>query len=184
MSKFITRLQRHSQKVHREDDGAVHYDDVIDECQKRQFDKVEYWSVEKSISTLARGGGEKKKVSMLLDSELSSSIPVPSSNSRTFRKCYQSCIARQCTVTQKVLPSTCITSENGKELRSIENHGLIPGGVGLRTGRQAVFFTFVNPESRWLRRNPMRFNTSKNRAIQKLLETLSEYSILVQYEAR
>ena len=25
------------------------------------------------------------------------------------------------------------------------NHGLIPGGVSLRTGRQAVFFTVVNP---------------------------------------
>ena len=24
------------------------------------------------------------------------------------------------------------------------NHGLIPGGVSLRTGRQAVFFTVVN----------------------------------------
>ena len=34
---------------------------------------------------------------------------------------------------------------NGKELRSMVNHGLIPGGVSLRTGRQAVFFTVVNP---------------------------------------
>ena len=34
---------------------------------------------------------------------------------------------------------------NGKELRSIVNHGLIPGGVSLRTGTQAVFFTIVNP---------------------------------------
>ena len=25
------------------------------------------------------------------------------------------------------------------------NHGLIPGGVRLKTGRQAVFFTVVNP---------------------------------------
>ena len=25
------------------------------------------------------------------------------------------------------------------------NHGLIPGGVSLKTGRQAVFFTEVNP---------------------------------------
>ena len=25
------------------------------------------------------------------------------------------------------------------------NHGLIPGGVSLRTGRQAVFFTILNP---------------------------------------
>ena len=29
----------------------------------------------------------------------------------------------------------------------------------------------------------MRFNTSKNRAVQKYLETLSEYSILVHFEA-
>ena len=34
---------------------------------------------------------------------------------------------------------------NGEELRSIVNHGLIPRGVSLRTGRQAVFFTVVNP---------------------------------------
>ena len=34
---------------------------------------------------------------------------------------------------------------NGEELRSIVNHGLIPGGVSLQTGRQAVFFTIVNP---------------------------------------
>ena len=34
---------------------------------------------------------------------------------------------------------------NEKELRSIVNHGLIPGGVSLRTGRQAVFFIVVNP---------------------------------------
>ena len=34
---------------------------------------------------------------------------------------------------------------NGKELRSIVNHGLIQGGVSLKTGRHAVFFTVVNP---------------------------------------
>ena len=34
---------------------------------------------------------------------------------------------------------------NGKELRSIVNYGLIPGGVSLRTGRQAIFLTIVNP---------------------------------------
>ena len=33
---------------------------------------------------------------------------------------------------------------NGKELRSMVNHGLIPGGVSLKTGRHAVFFTVVN----------------------------------------
>ena len=34
VSKFITRLLRHCQKVYREADGAVHYDQVIDECKK------------------------------------------------------------------------------------------------------------------------------------------------------
>ena len=43
----------------------------------------------------------KEKVSVLLESELSSSIPVPSSNPRTFRKYNQSCIVRQCTVIRR-----------------------------------------------------------------------------------
>ena len=38
--------------------------------------------------------------------------------------------------------------------------------------------------SRWPRRNPMRLVTSKNRATHKYLETLPEYSMLVQFEAR
>ena len=35
VSKFITRLLRHGQKVYREDEGAVHCDQVIDECKKK-----------------------------------------------------------------------------------------------------------------------------------------------------
>ena len=34
---------------------------------------------------------------------------------------------------------------DGKELRSMVNHDSIPGGVSLKTGRHAVFFTVVNP---------------------------------------
>ena len=35
---------------------------------------------------------------------------------------------------------------NGKELRSIVNHGLIPGRVSLRTGRQAVFLPYCDSD--------------------------------------
>ena len=57
------------------------------------------------------------------------------------------------------------------------NYGLIRGGVSLRSGRQAVFFTIVNPmDDQDGLGKPMRLATSKNRAIQKYLETLSEYS--------
>ena len=75
---------------------------------------------------------------------------------------------------------------NGKELKSIVNHGLTPGGVSLKTSRLAVFFTVVHPMDNQdgFRGNPMRLVTSKNRAIQKYLETLAEYGISVQFEAR
>ena len=34
VSKFITRLLRHSQQINREEDAGVHYDKVIEECKK------------------------------------------------------------------------------------------------------------------------------------------------------
>ena len=35
VSRFITRFLRHNQKVYREYDGAVHYDQVVDDCKKK-----------------------------------------------------------------------------------------------------------------------------------------------------
>ena len=60
---------------------------------------------------------------------------------------------------------------NGKELRSTVNHGLIPGGVSLRTGRQAVFFTVVTPMDNpvGLREKPYATCPCQNRATQKIL---------------
>ena len=43
VSNLITRLLRHSQKVYREADGAVHCDQVIDECKKKPSDDTGYW---------------------------------------------------------------------------------------------------------------------------------------------
>ena len=66
------------------------------------------------------------------------------------------------------------------------NHGLIPGGVGLRTSRQAVFFTVVNPldNQDGLGETLCDLSKSKNCVIQKYLETFSEYIILVQFDTR
>ena len=46
---------------------------------------------------------------------------------------------------QKVFTEYIYHVGNGNELRSILNHGWMPGGVSPRTGRQAVFFTILNP---------------------------------------
>ena len=66
--KFSTRLLRHNQQVYREGDGAVHYDQVIDECKrkaisemKKDFVNAPHWSIEKWVSVLAKGGGQKKR---------------------------------------------------------------------------------------------------------------------------
>ena len=101
VSKFITRLLRYSQQVYREEDAGVHFDQGIDECKKKlsddtgywsdemkkQFANAPYWSSDKWISVLAKGGGQRKRlVSILLEHGLSSEIPVLSINPRTFRK--------------------------------------------------------------------------------------------------
>ena len=60
VSKFITRSLRHSKQVLREEDGGVHYDQVVEECKKKssddtesrsdeilqQFDLAPHWSLE------------------------------------------------------------------------------------------------------------------------------------------
>ena len=75
VSKFITRLPRHNQEGYREADGAVHYDQVVDGCKKKQSDNTRYWSdemkkdfvnaphwsIEKWVSVLAEVGGHKQR---------------------------------------------------------------------------------------------------------------------------
>ena len=130
VSKFITRLLRHRQKINRQDDGAVHCDQVIDECKKKisddtrywsvemtkQFANAQYWSIDKWISVLAKGGGQKKKVSILREPELSTEnsctfVQVKDIQEvqsilhcKTIMYCYQ-----------KVSPSIFTTSETDKK---------------------------------------------------------------------
>ena len=154
VSKFITRLLRHSQTVHREDDGAVHHDQVIDECKKKHFDNTEYWSVEmkkdfvnaphwsidKWKSVLAKGGGQKKRFQYCLNPNYPHQFlylrASQGHSGSTINPALQDNVLLPEGFTENIYHVG-----NGKELRSIVNHGLIPGGVSLKTGRQAVFFT-------------------------------------------
>ena len=43
VSKFISRLSRHSEQVNREEDAGVHYDQVIDECKKKRSNGYQVW---------------------------------------------------------------------------------------------------------------------------------------------
>ena len=115
VSKFITRSLRHSQKsLSRRrwrsplwpsnwwiQDKAIRQYRILvrrDEEALRQCSALVNWQMD--ISSGKRWRTEEK-VSILLESELSSLFPVPSSNPRTFRKYNQSCIARQCIVIKR-----------------------------------------------------------------------------------
>ena len=60
VSKGMIRLLRHDQSIPREDDGAVRFDDIMDEL-KKKFDGASQWSTNDWLSFLARGGGPKKR---------------------------------------------------------------------------------------------------------------------------
>ena len=125
---------------------------VIDECKKKQFEIVECCSVERKkefvnapshlpidkwISVLAKGGGQKKRFQYCLNPN------------HPYQFLYLRAIqGHSGSKINPALQDNVLLPEgfteyiyhvgNGKELRSIVNHGLIPGGVSLRMGRQAV----------------------------------------------
>ena len=60
VSKKEIHLLRHSQKVHREDDGAVHFWRIKENLQN-QFPQSIHWSDERWKVCLAAGGGAKRR---------------------------------------------------------------------------------------------------------------------------
>ena len=61
VSEAIARFLRHDQSVPRGSDGAIQYDDIIEECRKKKFDDASQWLLEDWISTLARRVEERRK---------------------------------------------------------------------------------------------------------------------------
>ena len=66
VSKAIVRLLRHDQSIPREDDGAVRFDDIMEEF-KKKFDGALQWSINDWISFLAKGRGPKKRFQYCLN---------------------------------------------------------------------------------------------------------------------
>ena len=61
ISKKVINLLRHSQTGQREDDGAVQF------CLRNQFPQVQHWSYDRWISSLAAGGGPKRRYQYCTD---------------------------------------------------------------------------------------------------------------------
>ena len=144
VSKAIARLLRHDQTVPRGTDGAIQYNDIIEECRKKKVDGASQWPLEEWISTLAKGGARKRCQQCLnpnsphqflylraiqghsgdnaIDPELQNNVLLP-----------------------KGFTEYIHFVGNASVLNSIIRNGLIPRGKSLKRGRQAVFITSVNP---------------------------------------
>ena len=66
VSKFMIRLLRHDDTVHREHDGAVKVDDLAEKF-KANFDATSQWSIEAWTTFLAKGGRPKKSFQCCLN---------------------------------------------------------------------------------------------------------------------
>ena len=179
VSKAVTRLLRHDTQVLRGLDGAIHYDDIIDESRRKEFINAPCWSIcqmDISSGKRWRRKGEKRRFQNCL---------IPNSLHRLL---YFPAIQGHSAGVQTDLPSTSITSEMklnwGQQLITL----WVLEDKGLRTGRQAVFFTIVNPmddqdglgETLW-----RDLSQARIRAIQKIWKRASStWSLLVQFEAR
>ena len=145
VSKAITRLLRHDETVHRGIDGAIHYSDIIEECRRKKFDGPSQWLLEDWTSTLAKGGGAKKIFQYCVSPN--------SSNQFLYCRAIQGHSGDNAVdpaLQDNVLLPKGFTEYiyhvgNANELNSIIRNGLIPGGTSLKSGRQAVCFTTVNP---------------------------------------
>ena len=142
--KIVIHLLRHSQKVHRGEDGAVHFWRIKENLQN-PFPQSIHWSDDRWRACLAAGGGAKRRFQYckddsgiffyfrtlqghsgrnLIDPSLQDNVVIPSG------------------FFQYIYHIGC-----GYNLHSIINNGLIPGGQN-SSKRQTVFFLLVDPRDK------------------------------------
>ena len=186
VSKAITRLLRHDQSVPRGSDGAIHHSDIIEECRKQKFDDASQRLLEDWISTLAQGGGAKKRFQHCVNPN--------SSNQFLYLRAIQGHSGGN--VVDPALQDNVLLPKgfteyiyhvgNANELNSIIRNGLVPGGISLKRGRQAVFFTTVNPmdDGNGMGETPCDLTQPRIAPYKNIWKRFSKYSILVQFEVR
>ena len=144
VSKAITRLLRHDQSVPRGSDGAIHCSDIM-ECRRKKFDGVSQWLLEDWISTLAKGGGAKKRVQYCVNPNSSNQfLHLRAIQGHSGHNGIDPALQDN-ELLPKELTEYVYHVGNASEVNSFIRNGLIPGGRSLERGRQAVFFTTANP---------------------------------------
>ena len=186
MSKFITDLLRHNE-IGREQDAGVPYDRIVEKYKenlskdsrywpnevKQHLEMAPHWSAEQWIDVLSKGGGQKRKVSILFETKLFRKTPVTSSHSRAYSENAPIDPVLQDNLQQpKDFTKYVYHVGHGNELRSMVRNGLIPGGFSTKTSRYAVFYTVVDPmddEQQGLRETFLAIDQKQESRLAKIL---------------
>ena len=136
---------QHDDTVHREDDGAVRFDDLAEKF-KAKFAGASQWSIEAWITCLAKGGGPKKKFQYCLNPDSSEHFlyfgAIQGHSGGT--------LVDPTLQDNVLLPddfAECIYHiGNAHDMHSIIKSGPIPGGRSLRKDRQSVFSEGRSPK--------------------------------------
>ena len=141
VSKKIVHLLRHSQQVHREEDGAVHFWRIKEHLQS-QFPQIPHWSDDRWKACLAAGGGAKRRFQYCTDD--SGTIVYfralqGHSGRNLIDPSLQDNVVRPSNFFQYIYHIGCAFN-----LHSIINSGLTPGGQN-SSKRQTEFFLPIDP---------------------------------------
>ena len=143
ISKKVIHLFRHSQKVQREEDGAVQFWRIKNYLQN-QFPQTTHWSDDRWKVCLAAGGGAKRRYQYCTD--ISGTIVYfRALQGHSGRNLIDPFIAGQCGNSERILPT--YLPHWMFFLHSVINNGLIPGGQN-SSKRQTVFFLPIDPRDK------------------------------------
>ena len=140
----VINILRHSQKVQREDDGAVQFWRIKDSIQEH-FPKTPSWSDSHWIACLAAGGGAKRRYKYCTDaSERIEYLRALQGHSggNLIDLSLQDNVIIQSGFFQYIYHIGC-----GINFHSIINNGLIPGRQS-SSKRQTVFFLPIDPRDK------------------------------------
>ena len=144
VSKKAIHLLRHSQQVHREEDGAVHFRRIKENLQN-QFPQSIHWSDDRWKVCLAAGGGAKMRFQYCIDHSrtiIYSRAFQGHSGRNLIDPSLQDNVIIQREFFQHIYHIGCASN-----LHSIINNGLILGGQN-SSKRQTVFFLPIDPRDK------------------------------------
>ena len=144
ISKKVIHLLRHSQKIKREEDGAVQFWRIKNYLQNH-FPQIPYWSDDRWKACLAAGGGAKRRYQYCTDvSGIINYLRALQGHSgrNLIDPSLQDNVVIQSGFFQHIYHIGCAC-----HLHSIINNGLILGGQN-SSKRQTVFFLPVVPETK------------------------------------